>query len=298
MRVALIGTGIMGVPMARNIAKAGYDLTVWNRSLEKAAPLAAEGVRVGSTPKDCVKGAESVIFMVTDGAAVDGLLFGENGVDGIAAQLAPGCVVVVMSSIPVDLSRRQSECLTAKHLGYIDAPVSGGERGAIEGALTIMAGGDAAILDRVKPLLETMGRVTHGGPVGCGQLAKLANQMIVGITIGAVAEALLLAQEGGADIEAVRLALIGGFADSTILRQHGERMIHSSFEPGARAAVQLKDLVTAQAQAARCGMVLPHLDISTHQFREMVAHGRANLDHSALYLELADAIRATRGTGQ
>ena len=174
---------------------------------------------------------------------------------------------------------------------YIDAPVSGGERGAIEANLTIMAGGAATAVARVGDVLACMGRVTRVGPVGCGQLAKLANQTIVGITIDAVAEALLLAKAGGADPAAVRDALLGGFADSTILRQHGERMLTGNFEPGAKSVVQLKDLRTSRKLAHKLGLDLPVLRLTESLYQEMCDDGRSELDHSGLYLHLADRRR-------
>jgi 2-hydroxy-3-oxopropionate reductase len=173
-------------------------------------------------------------------------------------------------------------------VSYVDAPVSGGEKGAIEASLTIMAGGDSQIVDKANEILSTMGRVTRVGPVGCGQLAKLANQTIVGITIDAVAEALLLAEAGGANPGAVREALMGGFADSTILRQHGERMIAGNFEPGAKSEVQLKDLRTSRELAESLGLDLPVLRLTESLYQAMCDEGRSELDHSGLFVHLRD----------
>ncbi|MCA8896661.1 MAG: NAD(P)-dependent oxidoreductase, partial [Amphiplicatus sp.] len=209
-----------------------------------------------------------------------------DGGGGIAQQLEPGSLVIVMSSIPVETARAQSEKLAAIGVSYIDAPVSGGERGAIAGTLTIMAGGEIEDIERARPLFEAMGRVTRVGPAGTGQLAKLANQTIVGITIGAVAEALLLAEAGGADISAVREALTGGFADSTILRQHGQRMAEDRFEPGAHAHVQLKDLSTAATLAEKFGLDSPLTNLTKELYTEMCEGKARDLDHSALYLHL------------
>lgn len=218
---------------------------------------------------------------------IDHVLFGSTARDAAAADsLAKGAVLIVMSSIPVETTRRQAAHLAARGVGYVDAPVSGGEKGAIERTLTIMAGGDASVVERVRPLLETMGRVTRVGPTGAGQLSKLANQAIVGITIGAVAEAMTLARRGGADPVAVRAALLGGFADSAILRQHGQRMIDGAFAPGGRARLQLKDLRTARLFAAELGIELPLLQLAEQQFQHMCDRGLAELDHSALYLML------------
>lgn len=287
--VLVLGAGIMGAPMAQNVHRAGYRTVVWNRSPDKLKPLEDAGVATVETlasltyDKPC-----AVIVMLSDGPTVDKVLF-ERDESGFrfADALAPGSRVVCMSSIPVDTARNHAAKLSAKGVAYIDAPVSGGEKGAIEGTLTIMAGGDEKLVDEIRPLLLTMGSaVTRIGPVGCGQLAKLANQMIVGITIGAVAEALLLAKAGGADLTAVRKALMGGFADSQILRQHGERMIEERFDPGAYATTQLKDLRTAKAFAEGCALDLPATELMTALYARMCEDGCGALDHSGLYLWL------------
>lgn len=215
--VAILGTGLMGLPMAANLARAGLRVSAWNRTIAKAEPLARLGVRLCATAAEAVTGAEVVLIMLSNGAVVDAALA------DIADALSPGTTVVVMSSIPVEAARAQAAALAARGIGYVDAPVSGGTRGAEAGTLVILAGGGAAEIDRLAPIFAPLGRVTRVGPVGSGQLAKLANQLIVGVTIGAVAEALILAEAGGADPAAVRAALLGGFADSTILRQHGAR---------------------------------------------------------------------------
>lgn len=288
--IAFLGTGIMGLPMARNLAKAGHSVTAWNRSAQKAQPLQADGCRIADTPRAAVQGADVVIVMVSSGPVSDAVLFGE---DGAAAGLTEGAAVVMMSSIPVETARAQAEKLAAQGVDYVDAPVSGGEKGAIEATLTIMAGGDDAVVERLRPVIEAMGRLTRIGPVGTGQLAKLANQTIVGITIGAVSEAFLLAQAGGADLAALRNALAGGFADSTILRQHGERMITGNFTPGAHASTQLKDLRTSRELAETLDLDLPILSLLESLYVDMCNHGRQDLDHSGLFVELA-----ARGKGR
>ena len=281
-----IGTGIMGAPMARNLAKAGFKLTAWNRSPDKARAIVSDMIACTEDLANLRKAKRNVIIMLSTGTVVDEILFGCDGGGGIAQQLEPGSLVIVMSSIPVETARAQSEKLAAIGVSYIDAPVSGGERGAIAGTLTIMAGGEIEDIERARPLFEAMGRVTRVGPAGTGQLAKLANQTIVGITIGAVAEALLLAEAGGADISAVREALTGGFADSTILRQHGQRMAEDRFEPGAHAHVQLKDLSTAAALAEKFGLDSPLTNLTKELYTEMCEGKARDLDHSALYLHL------------
>jgi 3-hydroxyisobutyrate dehydrogenase-like beta-hydroxyacid dehydrogenase len=286
-RVAFVGTGIMGTPMARHLLDAGYPLAVWNRSPEKTAALVRAGGKTAASCADALRGADVVICMLSTGPVIDQVLFAADANGVVPAQtMRPGAVLVVMSSIPVETSQRQAKYLAERGVHYVDAPVSGGEGGAKSGRLTIMAGGEESVIARIRPALETMGTVTRVGPVGMGQLAKLANQMIVGITIGAVAEALLMAKRGGADIVAVLQALGGGFADSTVLRVHGKRMASGDFQPGARAVYQLKDLDTAQDFASGLGMQLPLLSKTRELYQRMCATELAELDHSALYLYL------------
>lgn len=285
--VAFIGTGIMGAAMCRRILLDGNPVSVWNRTHARAAPLANLGARVCETVDDAIRTATFVVCMLENGPVIDRVLFEASGTSSRAIDsLQTGASLVVMSSIPVESARAHAAILGGMEVDYIDAPVSGGEKGAREGTLTIMAGGDAAAVGRATPLLESMGRVTHIGPAGTGQLCKLANQAIVGITIGAVAEALTLAGQAGADIAAVRSALSGGFADSTILREHGQRMIDNEFTPGARAALQLKDLNTARSLAEAHRLELPLLRFAERQFRRMCEQGYGEMDHSALYLFL------------
>jgi len=284
-RIAVFGTGIMGAPIAQNLAAAGHEIIVWNRSFDKAEALAGPGITPVQCAHEAARGVDAAILMVSTGAVCDALLFGD---DGIAAALPGGATVVVMSSIPVETARAEATRLAEAGIAYIDAPVSGGERGAIAGTLTIMAGGDADVVAGAAEWLAPAGRVTHVGPVGSGQLAKLANQLIVGVTIGAVAEALLLVEAGGGDAEAVHRALQGGFADSTIWRQHGERMIRGDFQPGAHATVQLKDLDTSTGLGGSLGLELPFANLARDLYAGMCEGPRAALDHSALYLELAE----------
>lgn len=282
-RVAVLGTGIMGAPMARRLAAAGFDVAAWNRDPAKAEALGPAGVRPAATARDAVAGAEAVICMLSSGDVCDAVLLGE---EGAAAAMDPGATLVVMSSIPVETARGQAAFCAARGLAYVDAPVSGGEKGAQEGTLAIMAGGAAEDVARLAPVFAPLGRVTHVGPAGAGELAKLANQMIVAGTICAVAEALLLAERGGADPAQVRAALLGGFADSAILRQHGDRMVRGDFAPGGPAKHQLKDTSTAKALARSLDLDLPVLAEVDALFAALVAHGGADLDHSAALVEL------------
>jgi 2-hydroxy-3-oxopropionate reductase len=220
--------------------------------------------------------------MLSDGPTCDRVLI--EG--GAVAAMPQGSLLIIMSSIPVQTARGQATACAGHGVRYIDAPVSGGEPGADEGTLAIMAGGAAEDVAEASGIFAALGRVTHVGPAGSGELAKLANQAIVGNTIATVAEALLLAARGGADPAAVREALMGGFADSTILRVHGQRMIEKNWVPGGPAKYQLKDLSTATALGRDLGLELPVTELVEALFRDLVDHDDGERDHSALYLEL------------
>ncbi|UYZ10519.1 NAD(P)-dependent oxidoreductase [Agrobacterium salinitolerans] len=282
-RIAVIGTGIMGAPMAGRLAEAGFSVKAWNRSAERAAVLAAKGVQPAATAAEAVIEADVVLCMLSSGPVCDEVLLGASGV---VSTMKPGAFLLVMSSIPVDSAREQAETAKAQGVAYVDAPVSGGEKGATEGTLAIMAGGEQRDVDALRPLLNCLGSVTHVGPVGCGSLAKLANQLIVASTICAVAEALTLVEAGGADPARVRQALLGGFADSTVFRQHGKRMVEGAFRPGGPAKYQVKDTSTALAFAKSRGLKLPVGEEVDQLFRSMVEHGAGELDHSGVILEV------------
>ncbi|PWJ19231.1 NAD(P)-dependent oxidoreductase [Jannaschia seohaensis] len=277
-KVALLGTGLMGAPMARNLVAAGHDLTVWNRSRAKAEGL---GAAVADTPAEAVAGAAVVISMLSDGPASDAVQV--QAMDAFA----PGAIWVEMGSIKPEEARAHAARFAERGIGYVDAPVSGGTKGAEAGTLAIMAGGDAKAFAAVESVLNDLGRAVHVGPIGAGQLSKLANQAIVACTIGAVAEAMLLLEQGGADPAAVRDALKGGFADSTILQQHGQRMTERNFEPGGLTKFQIKDLDNVLAEADGLGLELPTVRAINDRFkvvRDEMAGG--DWDHSALFLEL------------
>lgn len=279
----------MGLPMVKHILHAGYNVNVWNRTPSRVSPLTDLGAVLCNTPSKAVQDANIIITMLLDGPTTDAVLFDkdESGRSPVEV-MAKDAIVIVMSSIAVDATRRQAFQIETAGGRYIDAPVSGGEKGAIDGTLTIMAGGKIEDIEAALPVLSVMGGVTRVGDTGTGQLAKLANQMIVGITIGAVSEAMLLLKEGGADLTAVHKALMGGFADSTIWRQHGERIVKQNFAPGARASVQLKDMRTAAEQAKAEHLRLPILNLAHELYADMCSHGRGDLDHCGLYLELAE----------
>ena len=284
-KIALLGTGLMGLPMARRLLGAGFDLTVWNRNPSKAAPLEAEGARIAPDTKHAVTDATHIITMLTDGAVVDDVLFGT----GLAGSISAGATVIDMSSIRPSQARDHATRLAKLGVRHLDAPVSGGTKGAEAGTLAIMAGGEQQVFDEVTHLFKPMGRAVRVGPSGAGQLAKLANQAIVGITIGAVAEATLLVSEGGGDLEAFRSALSGGFADSAILQVHGARMQAGGFEPGGRVLVQIKDLDNVLIEAKELGIRLPLVEAVRDRFVRLADNlGGGDLDHSALFLELLD----------
>jgi 3-hydroxyisobutyrate dehydrogenase-like beta-hydroxyacid dehydrogenase len=281
--IGFIGTGIMGEPMAMHVVKAGYRVKVWNRSMDKASALVAAGAEACADARATAEGVSVLICMLSDGPTCDEVLFGERGA---VAAMPRGSSVIVMSSIPVETAVRESLRATEFGVRYLDAPVSGGQRGAQQGNLAIMAGGSQADFDAVRELLATMGRPVLVGPVGCGELAKIANQMIVASTIATVSEAILLVERGGGDPAKVREALTGGFADSTILQQHARRMIENDFKPGGPAKYQLKDTHTAIALAKSLGVSLPVASLVDSLFQDMVANGDGDLDHSALICEL------------
>ena len=282
MKIAFLGIGLMGQPMAANLLNAGYHLTLWNRTQSKTAALADKGATVTQTPAEAIADADMTITMLENGPVVDQVLFA----DDIPVHFKAGSTVIDMSSVPPGLAKQHYARLKAIGVDYLDAPVSGGTVGAEQQSLAIMAGGDKAVFERCLPLFNALGKATYIGPAGSGQLAKCANQAIVGITIGAVAEALLLAAEGGADPAAVREALLGGFANSRILELHGQRMIDRAFNPGGTARVQLKDLRTILDTAAEEDLKLPLVQQAFDQYQQLVNNGFEEVDHSGLLLQL------------
>jgi len=276
----------MGVHMARRLAEAGHAVSAWNRTAAKAEPLKSFGISIASSPEAAAQGADAVIVMVSDGPASDGVIHGAGEAGGLLGMMGEGTTLIVMSSIPVETAAAQGKSALEKGIRYLDAPVSGGEPGARDGALTIMAGGDAQAFADMQPIFAVMGRSTHVGPAGAGSLAKLANQVIVGNTIQTVAEALLLVQAGGADPLAVIEALKGGFADSPILQNHGSRMVAGNFEPGGRCEIQLKDTRTAEELGSSLGITMPMTSQARETYQNLVDNGQGGLDHNAAWLDL------------
>jgi len=283
LRITVLGIGMMGRPMARRLREAGHEVHAWNRTRAKAEPLAGFGISVHDTPADAVRHADIVVSLLENGPVVGQVLFDT----GAAQAMRPGALFIDMASIQPREARDHAARLGEMGIAHLDAPVSGGTVGAENGTLAIMAGGRPEDFARAQPVFAALGHATHVGPHGAGQLAKLANQMIVGITIGAVAEALLLAAKGGADMAKVREAIGGGFADSRILQLHGQRMVERDFAPRGRMAVQLKDMRNALATAGEIGFDAPITALFERLYAEGVEHGLGELDHSGLFVELA-----------
>lgn len=278
-RIGWIGTGLMGSRMATNLLRADFPLTVWNRTKEKVQPLLEIGADWAGSPVELASRSEVLMTSLTDGPAVGDVLTRQ----GVASALRRGTLMIDLSSIAPAIAREHAALLGKLGVAHLDAPVSGGTRGAAAGTLAIMVGGAAADVERAKPILSVLGRPTHVGPSGAGQISKLANQVIVGVTLGAVAEALTLAARAGADPAAVRTALTGGFADSRILQEHGARMLAGDFVPGGTVKNQIKDLKTALALAAERNLDLPLLEATRMQFQAIADTLGDQLDHSAIF---------------
>lgn len=283
LKIAVLGIGFMGLPMSRRLCEAGHQVHVWNRSREKAERVAPFGATVHDTPASAASSADIVVSMLENGSIVDHVLFEL----GTAASMQAGALVIDMASIKPREARDHAQRLQSMGLAHLDAPVSGGTVGAEAGTLAIMVGGQAQDFERAQAVFKVFGRATHVGPHGAGQLAKLANQMIVGITIGAVAESLLLCERGGADMARVREAISGGFADSRILQVHGQRMVDRDFAPRARMSVQLKDMRNALSTAQELGFSAPITEMFESLYASGIDHGLTDLDHSGLFVELA-----------
>ncbi|WID98604.1 2-hydroxy-3-oxopropionate reductase [Bosea vestrisii] len=278
--IGFIGLGIMGRPMAEYLIAGGHTLHVSSHHKAPDAELQAKAVTVHPTPKAVAEASEIVILMLPDTPQVEDVLFGTNGV---ALGLNKGSIVVDMSSISPMATKEFAQRIEAAGSSYLDAPVSGGEVGAKAATLTIMVGGPQAAFDTVKPLFELMGKnITLVGGNGDGQTTKVANQIIVALTIEAVGEALLFASKAGADPARVRQALMGGFASSKILEIHGERMVKRTFNPGFRIGLHQKDLNLALQTARAIGVCLPNTATTQELFNACVAHGGKDWDHSAM----------------
>jgi 2-hydroxy-3-oxopropionate reductase len=282
--LGFIGLGIMGKPMASHLADSGHTVYVYNRSPEPLKQLCDRGAQACGSCKEVAQKAEIIFIMVPDTPDVEAALFGP---DGVADGLKKGAIVVDMSSISPIATKEFAKKLTAKGVEMLDAPVSGGQVGAENATLSIMVGGPVEVFNKVKPYFELMGKnIVHIGDHGDGQTCKVANQIVVALTIEAVAEALLFASKAGANPAKVRSALLGGFAQSRILELHGERMIKRKFDPGFRIRLHQKDLNLALQSARSLGLSLPNTATAQELFNSVAAQGGSELDHSALLLAL------------
>jgi 2-hydroxy-3-oxopropionate reductase len=275
MSISVLGLGMMGRPMARRLLEAGCDVHGWNRSA--LSPELTEGIPMCPTVAEASR-STVCLMMLSDSTAVDAVL------EQIEPHLKAGQMVVDMSSSDPTRSTIHAQRLAAGGIGWVDAPVSGGPEGAADGTLAIMAGGAASDFESIRPLLDILGsNVVHVGSAGMGHLVKVINQVIVGLTIEAVAEGLTLAEKSGVDPRLVQQALRGGFADSKILQLHGTRMINRSYVPGAKATIQLKDLRLAQELAETANVRLPHVVSLIRVYEKLIAQKHGELDHSAIH---------------
>jgi 2-hydroxy-3-oxopropionate reductase len=280
-RVGLIGTGIMGKPMAQNLLRAGYDVAVDNRSPQSIATLCAEGAIAPGSPRAVGEFAEIAISMLPDFAAVLDAVVAD---DGLLAGLAPGSLYIGMETLAPEESRAIAAAAAQRGIDALDAPVSGGEAGAIAASLAIMAGGSEAAFDRALPVLRALGsNVTYVGPAGAGQTAKACNQLIVAVTIEAVAEAFALARALGVDPARVREAIAGGFAASRVLEVHGKRMVDGNFAPGGKIKYIAKDRTISLGAAAAAGLDLPAATAAFDRAAAVIDRGNGDLDQSAVY---------------
>ena len=283
--VGFIGTGLMGMPMAKNILAKKFKLNVWNRTPGKTQELKKKGAKVFDDIKDLVQNSKVIVSMLANDDVCKAVL-----IKKIQPYLKKGQIVIDMSSTTQNTALEIGKALKKKKVFFLDAPVSGGTIGAEKGTLAIMVGGDNKIFNVMMPLFKSMGTAIYVGKTGCGQVAKLANQTIVGISIGAVSEALILAEAAGADPKAVREIMLQGFAGGPILKNHGLRILTKNFKPGGKASTQLKDMNNIISTAKKYKLNLPIAKKVQELYAKTVKSGRANLDHSALYLYIKSLI--------
>ena len=281
-KIGFIGIGLMGLPMAKNILKSGYKLIAFNRSPNKADLLKEFGAEIAKSLGELVNNSDVIITMLTDDKAVDEVMNNQNFVENLKS----GKILIDMSSVKPITAKKHANSLKLKDIDYLDAPVSGGTIGAEEATLAIMIGGDQNVFNEVKDLLKTMGNPTLVGPVGSGQVSKLANQIIVGLTIGAVAEAVTLCEKAGADPIKMISALSGGWADSKVLQTHGKRMINKDFSPKGKTSTHLKDMNNILECANNFNTHLPISNLVKEMYKNLVENGCGNDDHSSLYKEI------------
>ena len=291
-KIGFIGLGVMGKPMAKNLLKAGFAVVVHNRSRGAVDELTAAGARAGSSPADVAKQSTVVITMLPDTADVERVV---TGPDGVLAGVQRGALVIDMSSISPVATERLAAAIADKGASMLDAPVSGGEIGAINASLSIMVGGEAAAFERAKPIFEAMGnkeRIVHIGKSGAGQVCKVCNQIAIGGALAGVSEAFALARKAGVDASKVRAALLGGFAASRVLEVHGERMLTGNYKPGFRTKLYQKDLRLANEAAVANGVAMPATAVLTQLVNALVAGGGGDLDYAAVATVLFDMAHA------
>ena len=282
MKISFIGTGLMGFPMAKNLLQKNLDLKIFSRTLEKAKPLGQLGGKIINSLGKTVLDADIIFTMLTDDDAVEKVL----GDTEFLNNLKPSSTVIDMSSIKPKIAIKYGKLLKEIKINFLDAPVSGGTIGAEEASLAIMVGGEQEVFDNVFDVLKIMGNPTLVGPIGSGQISKLANQIIVGVTIGAVAEAITLCEKAGVDANKFIQALSGGFADGKILQNHGKRMIEKDFSPKGKVSTHLKDMNNILECASGFNTELPISNLIQSMFKSLVDNGSSNDDHSALYKEI------------
>ncbi len=283
-RIGFVGLGVMGKPMARNLCRAGFTVTIWNRSQPAIAELAAEGLHPAESLAALAQTSEAVITMLPDTPDVVAVV---QGADGLLERMPPGSLLIDMSTIAPEASRHLAAAAGQRGIAMLDAPVSGGDKGAIAGTLSIMVGGDPDAFERALPLLQAMGTtITYCGPSGSGQIVKACNQIAVAINIAGVAEALALGRAAGIDPAIILRVLGGGLAQSRVLELRGPTMARHEFTPGFRARLHLKDLNIARETAADAGLDLPFSRLATTHFQILVERGFGDLDHSALALTI------------
>ena len=279
-RVGFIGLGIMGKPMAKNLMDAGYDLTVHNRSPQKAQELGEQGATVAESPREVARNSDIIVTMLPDSPQVREVVTGE---DGVLEGINEGSLLIDMSTISPVVTEEIAEAIKEKGASMLDAPVSGGDVGAIEGTLSVMVGGEEADFERARPLFGAMGKtVTHVGPTGAGQVTKAANQVVVALVIEAVSEALVLGSAGGVAPEKILEVLSGGLAANKVMEVKREKFLSHKFEPGGKVEFHRKDLGIALAAGREYGVVLPVTAVVNQLFEALVAKGRGGWDHSAL----------------
>ena len=281
-QIGFIGIGLTGLPMAKNILKAGYNLKAFNRTKSKAEPLKEYGAKITNTIQDLVKECDIVITMLTEDVSVDDVMNSSDFLENLKLK----ATVIDMSSVKPSTATKHGNNLKIKNINYLDAPVSGGTNGAEEASLAIMVGGDQKVFDKAFDVLKTMGNPTLVGPIGSGQVSKLANQIIVGLTIGAVAEAITLCEKAGADPNKMIKALSGGWADSKILQTHGKRMIEKDFTPKGRTYTHLKDMNNILDCANSYNTHLPISNLVKEMYKTLVENGHGETDHSSIYKEI------------